>query len=212
MMDHKKCTKCPLKLTRAQLHIFVQTDFFTGKYPMKTVYSRRCGNEKKMGVNCVFWSFGLLWTTTGCSILKNFVYCFAFHGKFDIVSGAPGDMASWKRTDVVGWEWVTVGFSVFFFLWLSSPDTRPYPTCCFWPHYYLCQGGDFFSAAGLLCDGWIVSRIRQNLGSRFPRNFDGGWFSIHCRPLQIQEFLRWSSFFFFISFSVNKSWKQILSI
>ena len=54
MMDHKKCTKCPLKLTRAQLHIFVQTDFFTGKYPMKTVYSRRCGNEKKMGVNCVF--------------------------------------------------------------------------------------------------------------------------------------------------------------
>ena len=209
MMDHKKCTKCPLKLTRAQLHIFVQTDFFTGKYPMKTVYSRRCGNEKKMGVNCVFLILWFIVDNNWMQHSQKFRVLFCLSWKIWHRQWSTRRHGELKENWCC---WLRMGHSRLFFLRLSSPDTRPYPTCCFWPHYYLCQGGDFFSAAGLLCDGWIVSRIRQNLGSRFPRNFDGGWFSIHCRPLQIQEFLRWSSFFFFISFSVNKSWKQILSI
>ena len=137
-----------IKITQSPSTHICLNRFFAGKCPTKTVYSsRRCGNENKMGVKCVRWSCAVYcWQQLECGTLIYFVYCFAFHGKFDIVSGAPGHMASWKRIDVVGWGWVTVGFSFFFSLTFFP---RHATTRCFWPHYYLCQGGNFFPLLSL---------------------------------------------------------------
>lgn len=137
-----------IKITQSPSTHICLNRFLAGKYPTKTVYSsRRRGNENKVGVKCVRWSCAVYCGQQLDAALSN-ILCIVLPFMENSTSSVE-HQATWRVERELMLLVEDGSQSAFLSFFSLTFFPRHATTRCFWPHYYLCQGGNFFPLLAL---------------------------------------------------------------